>query len=184
VAGEANDGWVEIWPTPGTLTQLDKIGATLEAIAPAELVHRPDGSTGLRMPVASAQGDPSLTDPARAHGSGALAGGILIHKADGDVRFTDLTGTVGGEQLSGHCTANDEDQTLQPALTWRSADVHATIVPGQPGEPLTVRTSELPVRPSQEAVDAFTRALGAPIFTTDTVLANITAQGHYLNLLQ
>ena len=49
---------VEMWLTEEGQTQLDQAGATVAAIAPAELMER-DGRRGLRMPVASAQGDPS-----------------------------------------------------------------------------------------------------------------------------
>lgn len=182
--GQSSGGWVEIWPTSQTLAQLDQIGAAVQAVAPAELVQGSDGSTGLRMPVTSAQGNPSLLDPALAQGSGALDGGILVHNADGAVQFTQLDGVVQGGQLSGQCQANNEAQALQPALTWRTADLHITVIPGQLGEPLTLRVTKLPVYPTQESIDAFTRAFGTPIFTTDTVMAHINAEGPYLSLLQ
>lgn len=182
-SGQSGGGWVEIWPTPQTLAQLDQIGATVEAIAPAELVQRPDGSTGLRMPVTSALGDPSLLDPALAQGNGALDGGIVVRNAHGTVQFTQFDGAVQGGQLSGHCQANNEDQTLQPVLTWHTADLHITLIPGQLGEPLTLRVSDLPVYPTAESIDAFTRVFGTPIFTTGTVMAHINAQGAYLNIL-
>jgi hypothetical protein len=91
--GAGRDGWVEVWWAPEVHARWRQLGAETEAIAPAELLERA-GRRGLRYEVNSAQGDPSLADPARARGHGIVDGGFVVRSASGEVRITELEGVL------------------------------------------------------------------------------------------
>jgi len=179
--GTGGDGWVEVLWTAPAQEQWGLLDVTVEPIAPAESVER-DGRRGLWFPVRSAQGDPSMTDPATAEGVGELGGGFVARTLLAELRYTQLAGVLRNEQMSGRCMVNGADAGMRPMFTWRATDGDISIVPGTSGRPTLLRVSELPVRPTPEALAAFTglsRSYRTPLITTDTVVAHVTAEGRY-----
>jgi hypothetical protein len=180
--GTSRDGWIEVLWTRQAQAQWDLFEATMEAIAPAELVER-DGRRGLRLPLNSAQGDPSLAAPSRARGTGTLGGGLVVRTRTTEVRVTELKGALQGEQMSGRCMTNGMDAGLRPMFAWHATEGTINVVPGASGEPTMVRVSDLPIRLTPEAMEAFVplaRAHGTPLINTDTVVAHVTAEGRYV----
>jgi hypothetical protein len=160
----------------------EQLGATVDAIAPATLIDR-DGKPGVRFPVISAQGDPSLTKPAHAAGTGTLDGGFVARSAFTELRVTQLDGVVRGEQMSGRCTINGVDAGMRSVFTWRVAEADISVVPGRAGKPTMLKVSNVPVRVTREALEAFqgfVRSADTRSISTDTVVAHVTAQGHYV----
>ncbi|UYQ65335.1 hypothetical protein [Streptomyces peucetius] len=47
------------------------------------------------------------------------------------------------------------------------------------GQPLSVRLSEVPLRPTPELLEVYAATFGTPAFTAETVLAHVTAEGVY-----
>jgi hypothetical protein len=176
--GTISDGWIEIRWTPPAQAQLDRSEATVAAIAPANLIKDQHGM-GIRFPVLSGAGDPALTNLSRAQGSGSLDGGLVVRTPTGEVRATRLEATMGGGQVSGKCTVNGIDVGVQSVFDCGLDAGRLAVESAPAGEPIMIRLADVPARPTQEAVDTFASVLGAPGFTTDTVLAYVTAECRY-----
>jgi hypothetical protein len=176
--GTVSDGWVEVRWTQQAQALLDRFQAVVEAVAPARLVQDAQGRA-IRFPVRSGQGNPSPENPPKARGDGRLDGGFQVRTPDGTVRVTDLEAVLQDGLASGTCVVNGvhvgHRSVVRPdlgegALTTRN-------VPR--GEPMEVRLTDIPLRPTQELVDTFASTFGEADFTTDTVLAHVTAEGVY-----
>ncbi|WP_146771984.1 hypothetical protein [Lentzea atacamensis] len=180
--GVGEGGWIEIVWAPQAQAEMDQRGATVEAIAPAELIER-NGGRGIRFPVRSAQGDPSLSNPAHTQGTGVADGGLILRVASTEVRVTRLAGDVRDEQISGRYMVNDVDAGMQPVFRWRATEGDLAVVPGAPGKPVELKISDLPVRLTSEMLDLWTtsaRSYGLPSLSADTVVAHVTAQGRFV----
>lgn len=180
--GTGEDGWVEIVWTPLAQVGMDRHEITVEPIAPAESIER-DGRRGLRFPLHTVQGDPSLAAPAHAQGTGTAEGGFVVRHASTVVRVTRLEGDVRDERLSGRYMVNEVDAGMRPVFMWRVAEGDLSVVPGAPGEPVALKMSDLPVRMTSEMLDlmaASARSYDLPSLSTDTVVAHVTAQGRFV----
>ncbi|MFJ6618646.1 hypothetical protein ACIQOW_13855 [Kitasatospora sp. NPDC091335] len=176
--GTLSDGWVELRWTPEAQTQLDRFQAMVEAVAPARLVLGEHGMS-VRLPIQAAQGDPSLADPPKAYGDGALDGGVSVRTSQGVYRVVDLVGAIKDGLGSGRCEVSGAEMGHRSAFRCGLTEGKLTAAPVPAGQPMKVRLSEAPLRPTQEAVDAYTTSFGAHPVTVDTVLAYVTAEGTY-----
>jgi hypothetical protein len=176
--GTISDGWVEVRWTSRAQAQLDRFGAVVEAVEPARPVEDSRGAA-VRFPVRSGTGDPSLTDLPRAQGNGLLDGGIAVRTPTGDLRVTDLGSVLQDELLSGRCVVNGVDVGHRSVFRCGLAEGLLTTGGAAPGRPLRIRLGEVPLRPTDESLETFAATFGAPAFTTDTVLAYVTAEGVY-----
>ncbi|HWG24366.1 hypothetical protein [Actinospica sp.] len=176
--GSISDGWVEVRWTQEAQTQLEKFGAVVEAVAPARLVTDASGP-GVRFPVRSGAGDPSLTELPKAQGDGALEGGIVVRTANGSVTLTELSSDLRSELAAGKCLVNGVSAGHDAAVRCGLAEGVLTTESVPPGKPMKVRLADVPLRPTGEALDVYTAVLGAPPITADTVLAHLTAEGVY-----
>ncbi|MDF3287743.1 hypothetical protein [Streptomyces silvisoli] len=176
--GTVSDGWVEVRWTPQAQRQLDQFEAEVEAVAPARLVKDSRGSA-MRFPVRSGSGDPSLADVPRAQGNGGLDGGIAVRTARGNFRVEKLESVLQDGVVSGTCVVNGVDLGHRSVFGCDLAEGRLTTDSVPPGQPMRVRIQEVPLRPTAELADAFAAAFGTPAFTTDTVLAHMTAEGLY-----
>lgn len=172
------NGWIEILWTSEAQTEMGRAGTIVEPIAPATVIER-NGRRGLRFPLRSIQGDPSLSDPAHAQGTAVADGGFVWRNESAEVRITRLSGVVRDERLSGRYQVNDVDAGMQPMFTWSAAEGEFTVVPGLLGQPSATKISDLPARMTPEMLDLMTataRSYDLSNLSTDTVMAHITAQ--------
>ncbi|MFJ6382836.1 hypothetical protein ACIQI7_22890 [Kitasatospora sp. NPDC092039] len=176
--GTLTDGWVEVRWTPAAQAQLDRFGAKVDVVAPARLV--PDAwGPGVRLPIRSAQGDPSLANPPKAQGDGALEGGVSVRTTQGDYEVVKLVGAIRDGLASGRCEVGGAEMGHRSAFRCGLAEGKLTAQPVPAGQPMKVRLSGVPLRPTQEAVDAYTTNYGPHPVTVDTVLGYVTAEGTY-----
>lgn len=176
--GSVSDAWVELRWTPQAQTQLDRFQATVEAIAPAKLIKDKDG-VGMRFPILTATGDPSLDELSRAKGSSLLDGGVVVRALGGEARVVNLESTLANETISGKFTVNGIDCGAQSMFHCGVGEGRLVAAPVSPVQPTTIRIAGVPVRPTQQSLQAFASAMGAPPFTVDTVLGHLTAEGVY-----
>ncbi|QMU70484.1 hypothetical protein [Streptacidiphilus sp. P02-A3a] len=176
--GTVSSGWVEVRWTAQAQAQLDRFGAVIEAVAPAELVRDAEGSA-LRFPVRSGTGDPSLGNLPQAQGDGTLDGGVAVRTADGVFQVTDLHSALQDSVASGTCTVNGVEVGHQAVAHCGLAEGLLTADGVRLGQPVQVQLSEVPLRATPQLLAAYTATFGEPAFNTDTVLAYVTAQGLY-----
>ncbi|MFI2609572.1 hypothetical protein [Kitasatospora sp. NPDC018619] len=176
--GTLSDGWVEIRWTPEAQAQLDRFHALVDVVAPARMVLDEHGPA-VHLPIRSAVGDPSLADPPKARGDGALDGGVCVSTSKGDYRVVNLAGAIRDGLGSGRCEVSGAEMGHRSAFRCGLTEGTLRADPVPAGQPVNVRLSGVPLRPTQEAVDAYTANFGAHPVTVDTVLAYVTAQGTY-----
>ncbi|MFG3407316.1 hypothetical protein [Streptomyces sp. NPDC048142] len=176
--GTVSDGWVEVrWSQP-VQAELDRLGAVVEAVAPAETV-RSAGGPALRFPVRSGKGDPSLTKLPRAKGNGALDGGVSVRTPLGNVLLTDLEGALKDGLASGKCEVNGVAVEHASALRCGAEEGELSTDQVPVGRPLKVRLSEVPLYATPEMVEAYTATFGTSPFSEGTVLGYATVAGTY-----
>ncbi|MFD9425596.1 MULTISPECIES: hypothetical protein [unclassified Streptomyces] len=176
--GTVSEGWVEVrWSEP-VQAELDRLGAVVEAVAPAEMV-RSSGGPALRFPVRSGEGNPSLTELPRAKGSGALDGGVSVRTPLGNVRLTDLESALKDGLASGKCEVNG--LTVEHPLALRCGVDEGKLSTDEVpvGRPLKVRLSEVPLYATPEMLKAYTATFGTSPFSADSVLGYVTVAGTY-----
>jgi hypothetical protein len=157
--GTASDAWVEIRWSPNAYAQLARYSATLKPIAPATWVVDRGKRVGVRFPVRSGTGDPSLHDPRLARGTGELDGGLLIRTPTRQVEFAGVRPTLEHEVMSGMCTVNGVENSRQALLRCDSSRGRLLATPVPAGQPLPVRIENVPVYPTPETLEAITSAL-------------------------
>jgi len=176
--GTISDGWVEVRWTREFQEQLDRTGAVVSAVAPARLVTDADASA-VRFPVESGSGDPSLADLPKAHGEGALAGGITIRTTHGTFELTGLRSDLRSGLASGKCAVNGVYTEHGSVLQCGLDEARLTTQSVPPGSPMKVRIAEVPLRATPDLIAAYGSVLGDAPFTTDTTLGYLTAEGMY-----
>ena len=174
--GTVSDGWAEVRWTPLGEALLSRFGATVAAVEPATM----DAKGGaIRFPVLAGNGDPSLLNPAKAHGDGRLAGGVEVRTPQGTVRVTELQGFLQDGVAWGKCVVNGLDvghrATVRPGLD--KGVLQTETVPL--GSPMKVTVAEVPLRPTPELLETFAATFATDEITADSVLAYVTAEGVY-----
>ncbi|MCX2971698.1 MULTISPECIES: hypothetical protein [Streptomyces] len=176
--GTVSDGWVEVRWSETVQAELNRLGAVVEAVAPAELVTSADGPA-VRFPVRSGKGDPSLAKLPKAKGGGALDGGVSVRTSLGNVRLTGLESALKDELLSGKGEVNGFT-VEHPSVLRCGVEKGKLFTDKVPvGEPLQVRLSEVPLYATPEMLEAYTATYGASTFSADTVLGYVTVTGTY-----
>jgi hypothetical protein len=176
--GTVSDGWAEVRWTGQVRAELDRLGAVVEAVAPARLVRGSRGAA-VRFPVRFGKGDPSLRHLPEAGGSGALEGGIAVRTPAGGFRVVNPESFLRDGVVSGKCTVNGVEVGHHSVFRCGLAEGLLTTGRAPVGQPLTVRIGEVPLRPTPELLEGYTATFGTPVFTADTVLAYVTAEGVY-----
>ncbi|GAB2794302.1 hypothetical protein [Streptomyces daliensis] len=176
--GTVSDAWAEVRWTPQTQALLDRYQAEVKPVAPARTVKDTRGRA-IRFPVRSGEGDPSLADPRRAHGTGRLDGGITFRTPGVTVQAVDLESVLKDGQATGKYLINGADVGHGPVFRPGLDEGRLTTENVPPGKPMKVRIEEVPLRPTQELLRQFTLAFGSPAFSEDTVLAHAAGEGVY-----
>lgn len=176
--GTISDGWVEVHWTAQTQAQLDHFNAVVEAVAPAQLVSTAQGH-GVRFPVRSGSGDPSLENVSKAQGGGALDGGIVVRTPDGTFKLTGLRSDLRGGLTSGKCAVNGVEIGHGSVFECALSDARLSTEDVPPGQPMRVQLAEVPLRATPALMEVYAATFGEPKFTTDTVLGHVTAEGVY-----
>lgn len=176
--GTVTGGWAEVRWTGQVQAELDRLGAVVEAVAPARLVRDSRGPA-VRFPVGSGKGDPSLRHLPEAAGSGVLEGGIAVRTPTGGFRIVNPESVLRDGVASGKCTVNGVEIGHRSVFRCGLAEGLLTTDGAPAGRPLTVRIGEVPLRSTPELLEVYTATFGTPVFTADTVLAYVTAEGVY-----
>jgi len=103
----------------------------------------------------------------------------VVRTATGTVRLTDLHSDLQGELASGQCKVNGVNADHESAFRCGLAEATLTTDSAPPGTPMKLRLAEVPLRATPQLLDAYTASFGTPPFTTDTVLAYLSAEGVY-----
>lgn len=168
--GTISGGWVELWWTPKSQAQFDLFQATVKPIEPATLVTH-NGRKGVRFPIQSATGDPSLTDLSQAHGAGRCAGGMVVQNLIGRFAVTNLRPSLENGVISGQYTLNGVENTSRSLMRCDSSKGRLVAAPVPPGQPQTIRIENVPVYTTPESLAAFEEALGTSRVGLTDVLA-------------
>ncbi|MCX4548664.1 hypothetical protein [Streptomyces sp. NBC_01500] len=176
--GTISEGWVEVRWTEQVQAELNRLGAVVEAVAPAELV-KDGGGPGVRFPVRSGTGDPSLKSLPEAAGDGVLDGGITVRTPTGTAQVVHVQGILKDGLASGKCVVNGVDVSHRSAFRCALSEGLLTTGNTPFGQPLKVRINKVPLHPTPEVLEVYTATFGTPAITADTVLAHVTAEGVY-----
>lgn len=176
--GTVSDGWAEIRWTEQVQAELDRLGATVEAVAPARLVEDSQGPV-VRFPVPFGKGRLPLEHPPEAAGGGTLAGGVVVRTQTGSFRIVNPEAVLRDGVASGKCTVNGLEVEHRSVFRCALAEGLLTTDGAPAGRPLRVRIGEVPLRSTPELLEVCTATFGTPVFTADTVVAYVTAEGVY-----
>ncbi|MFG2626432.1 hypothetical protein [Streptomyces sp. NPDC048473] len=176
--GTISEGWVEVRWTEQVQAELDRLGAVVEAVAPAELIKDHSGSA-VRFPVRSGKGDPSLKSLPKAEGDGVLDGGIAVRTPAGNARVVSLQSALKDGLASGKCVVNGVDIGHRSVFRCVLSEGLLTTGNVPVGQPLKVRINKVPLHATPELLEVYAATFGRPVFTADTVLAHVTAEGVY-----
>ncbi|SDP80900.1 hypothetical protein SAMN05421507_11581 [Lentzea jiangxiensis] len=148
----------------------------VQAVAPATAIVGADGTTvvGVKLPPEYSTGTISpVGQPGK--GSGRALGGVVLRNAKARMEITGIRGSVPDGRVHAFLKIGDEWVGELPLYASDVSAVRLSVEPGAPGQPTTIKGSDIPITPTQEGVDAFTKAFGVALFTmTDTVF---TASG-------
>ena len=153
----------------------------VQAVAPATPILGADGTTveGVKLPPEYATGTVNaLGQPGE--GSGRALGGVVLRNAKARMEITGIRTSVPDGRIFAFLKVNDQWVGELPLYVSDPSAVRLSVEPGLPGKPATLKGSDIPITPSKEGVDAFTKAFGVALFTeTDKVF---TASGTGLGL--
>ncbi|GAB2789749.1 hypothetical protein GCM10027199_77040 [Amycolatopsis magusensis] len=176
--GTVSQGWVELRKTQEGHDALERVGASIEPIAPATLVVS-DAGKAVRFPARAATGDPSLTNPSLAQGQGQVDGGLILRTSNGEFRLAELDAGLENGVVSAKYRLDDVEAGVLPMFRCALEEGTLLAEPAPPGQPLEIRLAEVPCRPTPEALQALEAMLGSKVFTPDTVVARLNAAGVY-----
>ncbi|UJW28466.1 hypothetical protein L3Q67_24630 [Saccharothrix sp. AJ9571] len=176
--GTVSEGWAELRKTKESHDALERVGASIEPVAPATLVVS-DAGKAVRFPARAATGDPSLTDLSRAQGYSQVDGGLILRTPKGEFRLAELDAGLENGVVSARYRLDDVEAGVLPLFRCALAEGTLLAEPAPPGQPLEIWLTEVPCRPTPEALDALEALLGSKVFTPDTVVARLNAAGVY-----
>ncbi|MCG3043512.1 hypothetical protein ACLIYM_27615 [Streptomyces fenghuangensis] len=176
--GRVSDAWVDLRWSKHIQDELDRLGVTVEPVAPAT-GNQNSGGGRVRFPVRSAVGDPSVDDPGRARGTAVLEGGLVLRTPAGEFRLADLVSSLEGETVSGEATVNGLVAALQSVFTFTVGEGRLEAAPVPPGRPMRIQVVGVPVRLTEASLEVFETTFGPSGLTTKTVLGHLTAGGVY-----
>lgn len=169
--GTVSGGWMEIRWTPQAKAQLDLFSATIEPIAPATWATDETGNrAGLRFPVASGTGDPSLSSPQAAHSSSRCEGGMVVRNPTIRFEITDLRPALADQVVSGAYKVNGVESGGESLLRCDLAQGRLLADPVPAGQPQTIRLEGVPLYFTPESLEALTTALGALTIGPGTIV--------------
>ncbi|WP_086821056.1 hypothetical protein [Allokutzneria sp. NRRL B-24872] len=175
------NGLGEIRLTELARTRLAGENIVVEAVAPAAPVLGADGKTveGITLPPEYATGSiTALGQPSA--GSGRALGGVVLRNARARMEITGIRTSVPDGRIFAFLKVDDQWVGELPLYVSDPSAVRLSVEPGLPGKPTALKGSGIPITPSKDGVDAFTKAFGVPLFTeTDKVF---TASGSGLGL--
>lgn len=133
----------------------------------------------MRFPIRSGTGEPSLSNPEQARGSGEVDGGVVVRTLTGQYTVTHLRPALDSELVSATYEVNGVESSGQSLLRCGSDGRTIIADPVPAGQPQTIRVENVPLRQTQKALEAFTEALGKPPLGLDTILGRATAEAVY-----
>ncbi|MFH0240888.1 hypothetical protein ACGRHY_00260 [Streptomyces sp. HK10] len=176
--GTISGGWAEVRWTEQVQAELGRLKAVVEAVAPARMVEDSRGQA-VRFTAPSGKGSLSLKHLPEAAGSGTMEGGIAIRTQAGGFRVVNPESVLRDGVASGRCVVNGVEVGHRSVFRCALAEGLLTTDGAPAGRPLRVRIGEVPLRPTPELLEVYSATFGTPVFTADTVVAYVTAEGLY-----
>ncbi|WP_157528389.1 hypothetical protein [Nocardia sp. NRRL S-836] len=143
----------------------------VQALAPATAITGADGTTvvGVKLPPEYSTGSISpVGQPAK--GSGRALGGVVLRNSKARMEIAGIRASVPDGRVFAFLKINDQWVGELPLYASDVSAVRLSVQPGAPGQPTVIKGSDIPITPTQEGVDAFTKAFGVALFAvTDTV---------------
>jgi hypothetical protein len=171
-------GLSELRLTEHALNRLREIGVAPYAVAPAETIAGPDGTSvvGVRLPAEHGRmsiglGGRPVTALARA------LGGVGLRGDGASMEIVGIHGNAADGRVLAFLKVNNLWQGEFPVYQITLDEVRLVTEPGLPNNPTKITASAVPLRPAQEGLDAFAATFGSPVFTVDDVVANSRAEG-------
>ncbi|KAA2257526.1 hypothetical protein F0L68_24825 [Solihabitans fulvus] len=171
-------GLAELRLTDLALKQLATQGITVQAVAPATAIVGSDGSTveGVQLTPEYVTGTVSATgQPSK--GNGRAQGGVVLSNSRARMEITEIRGSVPDGVVLAFLKVNDQWLGELPLYVTDPSKVQISLTTGAPGQPVAVRGSGIPVTPTQQGVDAFTKAFGTALFTMKDTVFTASGQG-------
>ncbi|RJQ85444.1 hypothetical protein [Amycolatopsis panacis] len=177
------DGSGTLQVTDSALKQLAKEQIVLQAVPPATAVM---GGTGKKT-VVGIQTKPeygtgtvdllSTTTGRPLKGSGRARGGAVLTNSKARMEIAGIRGSVPDGKIYAFLKVNDQWLGEVPLYSTDPSKVQLAIEPGVPSQPVKMTASDIPVTPTQEGVDAFTKAFGIALFTPKDIVFTASANG-------
>lgn len=178
------DGLAELQLTDLALKQFATQGIQMQAVAPATAIMGGDGKTvqGVKLTPEYATGTVSLTGQPRV-GSGRMLGGVVVSNDKARMEITDIRGGLPDGRVFAFLKVGDQWLGKLPLFTMDPSKIQLSLKVGILGQPTTVQGSGIPLTPTQEGIDAFTKVFGTALFTTKDTVFTVSVQGRAWPLL-
>jgi hypothetical protein len=173
------DGLSELRFTDLALQRLRSLGITVYAVAPATVITGADGVTVEGISMQPEYGTFALSPdgrPSKAAGRGQ--GGVGLRSGQASMEIADIRGDLTDNKVHAFLKVNDQWLGELPLYTGDPSQVRLALSPGAPNQPSTIKGTNIPVTPTQEALDAFEKAFGSSLFTTQDTVFTASGQGH------
>ena len=173
------DGLAELRVTDFALKQLATQGITMQAVAPATAIMGSDGKTvqGVKLIPEYTTGTVTLTGRPSA-GIGRVLGGVVLANDKARMEITEIRGGLPDGRVFAFLKVGDQWLGELPLYATDPGKIQLSLKMGVPGKPTTVQGSGIPVTPTQEGLDAFTKAFGTALFTTKDPVFIASAEGN------
>lgn len=152
------------WTRPA-LEELDRFGAHVEAVPPAELT-----GDGVWIPGRGCDD---------AGGSGVVDGGLVLRAPFGEVRIVAPEPELTTGVVSARCSISGADLGVQQLFRCGLSEGELDVEPAPPGRPLVARIGEVPARPVPESVELIERELGTSLLPAGVVAAHLAVEAVY-----
>ncbi|WET83482.1 hypothetical protein P3102_15700 [Amycolatopsis sp. QT-25] len=173
------NGLAELQLTDLALKQLATQGIRMQAVAPATAIMGSDGRTvqGVKLTPEYTTGTVKPTGQPGT-GRGRVFGGVVLVNDKARMEISGLRGGLPDSRVFAFLKVGDEWLGELPLYTADPSKVRLSLKTGAPGQPTAVQGSGISVTPTQEGLDAFSKAFGTALFTTKDTVFTASAQGN------
>lgn len=161
-------GLSELRLTELALNRLASQAIEVQAVAPATTITGADGNSVVGVKLTPEYATATITrtgQPSR--GIGRLRGGVVLVNSTARMEVTEIRGSVPDGLIFAFLKVDDQWVGELPLYSADPSTVRLDVLPGAPGQPTTLRSNGVPVKPTQDAVDAVMEAFGVALFTVN-----------------
>lgn len=172
------EGLGELRLTDFALKQLATQKIVVQAVAPATAITGTDGKTVVGIKTKPEYGTGTVTVTKKpSKGSGRASGGAVLLNSKARMEIAGIRGSVPDGRIYAFLKVNDQWLGEVPLYSTDPSAVQLSIGLEVPPKPVTMKASGIPVKPTQEGVDAFTKAFGTALFTPKDTVFTAAADG-------